>query len=32
MFTDDLIFFTAFGNYLFLLIIWLKNKKENNNE
>jgi len=32
MFIDEIIYITAFGNYLFLFLIWLKNKKEGNNE
>jgi|13_taG_2_1085334.scaffolds.fasta_scaffold28338_4 hypothetical protein len=32
MFTDELVFITAFGNYFILFFIWLKNKREGNNE
>ena len=32
MFTDELMLCAALGNYLILLIIWFKDKKEENNE
>ena len=32
MFTDELMLCAALGNYLILFIIWLKDKKEGNNE